>query len=421
VPVRINQVIGAVLETARDRAEAKGLQLSMGSGFDGVIIGDPTRLRQILFNLIGNAVKFTAKGKIHVNCRVENEELFVEVSDSGIGVPEEMRDRLFKDFSQVDVTINRRFGGSGLGLAICHRIVTGLRGEIGVRELSPHGSCFWFRIPVALATEEPASDQSEAPLARPRGRLSGRVLLAEDNSINRTVAVEMLQRLGVSVATAVDGAQAVQMATENAFSAILMDVQMPGTDGLTAAKMLRQQGCETPIIALTSNAMSSDRLACLAAGMNDFVAKPINRTKLEAALRDCLSRAPLNSAVGGEPADRTNFIDTDARLTLGDDLGQPLLDDLTSKFCTDTSEMIERSELLLRSGDTEELIRDLHSLKGVAGTLGMTRIARTAQQLERALRDGNSIDLSSLAHDLKCSQSELAAVSRSERQTFVSA
>lgn len=420
VPVRISQVAGAVLETVRHRAEAKGLRLSLVSGFEGVINSDPTRLRQILFNLIGNAVKFTARGEIRIDCRIEAGELIVEVSDTGIGVPDEMRDRLFKDFSQVDVTINRRFGGSGLGLAICHRIVTGLHGQIGVRKLEPGGSCFWFRIPVELAPEEAVPQQIEQSANAGTGCLSGRVLLAEDNKINRAVALEMLHRLGVAVATAADGQEAVDMALATPFSAILMDVQMPGTDGLAATKLLRQYGCETPIIALTSNALSSDRSTCLAAGMNDFVAKPINRAKLEAALRPWLAAPSRINAPDSNNASRS-AIDLSVRETLGEDLGQSMLADLTEQFWSDAREAIDQTKKFVAEGKMSEALRELHTLKGVSGTLGMSLISKTAQTLEESIREGRSVDLSVLERGLAESLQEMAPDSSLNQKMLVCA
>lgn len=420
VPVRIDQVIRAVLETVRHRAEAKGLALNFFCQFGGAVKSDPTRLRQILFNLIGNAVKFTARGEIRIVCRIEAGELVVEVSDTGIGVPDEMRDRLFKDFSQVDVTINRRFGGSGLGLAICHRIVIGLQGQIGVRSLKPHGSCFWFRIPIEIASEDAVPHNVEQARRAGSGRLSGRVLLAEDNNINRTVAIEMLNRLGVTVATAIDGEEAVNMALATSFSAILMDVQMPGTDGITATQMLRQCGCDTPIIALTSNALSSDRTACLAAGMNDFIAKPINRAKIEEALRPWLTAPNQISSPEAFKA-APSAIDFDVRATLEEDLGQPLLTDLTNNFWTDAEEAVGRTKKLLADGNRPEALRELHTLKGVAGTLGMPLISRTAQTIESGLRESRAVDLTTLERDVTLSREALASPHSPKQQMLLSA
>lgn len=420
VPVRISHVIGSVLETVRHRAEAKDLTLNLDCQFDGVVRSDPTRLRQILFNLIGNAVKFTAQGEIKIDCRVEVSELVVEISDTGIGVPAEMRDRLFKNFSQVDVTINRRFGGSGLGLAICHRIVTGLHGSIGLRELEPNGSCFWFRVPVEIAPNDVGPSSAQQSLDMRSGRLSGRVLLAEDNNINRTVAVEMLHRLGVTVATAADGEEAVRMALATPFSAILMDVQMPGTDGLTATQMLRQSGCDTPIIALTSNALSSDRAACLDSGMNDFIAKPINRAKIEAALRPWLTVSTQTTSL--DPVKAANSaIDFSVRATLEEDLGQPLLTELTNDFWKDASEAIERAKKLVAEGNTRETLRELHALKGVSGTLGMALISTTIQALECGLRESRAVDLTVLDRDLTASLAELKSRTSLSQDVLVSA
>lgn len=393
VPTDVSRLIRSVVDAFRDKAAAKDICLEINSPPKLAIASDPTRLRQILFNLIGNAVKFTPSGRVEIECALERERLKICVRDTGIGIDETMRDRLFKDFSQVDVTINRRFGGTGLGLAICDRIVRGLGGEIGADRIDPRGSCFWFEIPARLLQQEPADAHL---LATERGTaLSGSVLLAEDNDINRAVASEMLRLLSLSVTAARDGSEAVDLASATPFDVILMDMQMPGTDGLTATQTLRAKGYGGAIIALTSNAMSSDRQACLAAGMDDFIAKPINRAKLEAALRPWLTcDRPKPDPI--ETNSYTLQIDEDQRNALIGDLGLGVVEGLTAQFRIDAPQMLTRAGENLDMGHLDQARRDIHTLKGVAATLGFAQIAATARVAELALLNGTACNLHSL-------------------------
>ena len=279
------------------------LKLRIADDVPARFVGDATRIRQVLTNLINNAVKFTERGFIEVHVqRWTNSKgwsadpnicsLHVEVSDTGLGIPPDRLDRLFQSFSQVDASTNRRFGGTGLGLAICKRLVEMMGGEIGVESELGAGSKFAFTLPLAIAPTDPAKATQNAPAASPK-----RVLIVEDNVINQIVIKRMLERLGHQVDIAADGDAAVRLVQEAEYDLLLTDVNMPGTDGLHAARWIRSLSdahAKLPIVALTASATAMDREACLRAGMNDYLTKPIDAECLRAVV-DRWTARPLDS------------------------------------------------------------------------------------------------------------------------------
>jgi two-component system, sensor histidine kinase and response regulator len=272
------------------------------------LIGDPVRLRQILTNLIGNAVKFTAAGRVSVSAVHGPDGLRLEVADTGIGMPAETVERLFQPFTQADASTTRRFGGTGLGLSICRRLVELIGGAIAVHSREGQGSVFTVSLPIAADPEGATADPAAIDLtgwpagsaARPTPEAvqaaqavasdAPRVLLAEDNPVNRSLAVALLRKAGVAVDVAVNGRAAVESVANGVFDLVLMDCQMPEMDGFEATAHIRSlerergQGRRIPIIAVTANAMEGDRDRCLAAGMDDYLAKPIRRDALTTVL-----------------------------------------------------------------------------------------------------------------------------------------
>ena len=280
-------------------AAAKSLTLSshLDPALPPLVSGDVMRLRQILLNLLSNAVKFTAEGEIVVRAELRSAnnggfEFYYSVADSGIGIAEEQQSRLFQPFSQADASTARMFGGTGLGLAICKRLAGLMGGAIGVESRLGAGSRFWFTMRAtapAAVPAQPASQPTAAPTAK-----GLRLLLVEDNPINRKVALLMLQKLGYQVDVANDGAEALQAAASTRYDLILMDCVMPVVDGFEATRRLRAAGgysAEVPILAMTANAFADDRKACLAAGMNDFLSKPVRQSELAAKLDGLLQSA----------------------------------------------------------------------------------------------------------------------------------
>ncbi|HEX6733554.1 MAG TPA: ATP-binding protein, partial [Azonexus sp.] len=268
-----------------------GLHGSGGAGLPPSLLGDPGRLRQILINLVGNAVKFTEAGSVEVSVAAHPAELAEEVRlvftvrDSGIGMPPETVANLFSPFVQGDASTTRRFGGTGLGLSICKRLIDMMGGRIDVESQPGAGSTFRVDLPFAVAAAPlplptPAADT-------PAGDL--RVLLVEDNVINRKVAEALLGKLHCRCTSAVNGAEALARLAAEPFDLILMDCQMPVMDGFEATRRLRAGeagalAASLPVIAMTANAMQGDREQCLAAGMDDYLAKPVSRDELAAAL-----------------------------------------------------------------------------------------------------------------------------------------
>jgi two-component system sensor histidine kinase/response regulator len=292
----LSTILDSVHSIIAESARAKGLAVEIdGNDVPLWLRGDPTRLRQALLNFAGNAVKFTDTGSITLRAKLledEGEERLVRfsVDDTGIGVGAEQIPRLFQAFEQADASTTRKFGGTGLGLTITHRIAQMMGGECGVDSRRGVGSTFWFTARLQRGHEVlPASptDSSEPAEVQLRQHHRGAsVLLAEDDAVNREIAQAMLQSVGLSVEVASDGREAVAMAKVGSYDLILMDMQMPMMSGIEATRAIRAlRGWEArPILALTANAFSEDRLACRAAGMNDFIVKPIDVNALYASL-----------------------------------------------------------------------------------------------------------------------------------------
>jgi CheY-like chemotaxis protein len=280
-----------------------------------LVVGDQGRLRQILMNLVGNAVKFTHTGEIvvRVSCLEETQEnavLRIAVSDTGIGIAPAVQGRLFQAFMQADCSTTRKYGGTGLGLAICRQLVEIMGGRIGVDSVPNQGSTFWFTVPLPKSTgSRPTQGPAECdqhglhvlavappspPLAMPQSLATApdgerlRVLLVEDNMVNQKLAMRQLERLGYRVDAVTSGREAVEVLSRLAYALVFMDCQMPEMDGYAATAAVRERealrGSYTPIIAMTANAMPGDRERCLQAGMDDYLSKPIKAEELAAML-----------------------------------------------------------------------------------------------------------------------------------------
>ncbi|THD78586.1 MAG: response regulator [Phenylobacterium sp.] len=275
-------------------ANKKGLSFALDIGVArGRYLGDPTRIRQILYNLISNALKFTDQGEIRVAARRDGELLEIAVADTGVGISPENLVRLFQKFDQLDSSTTRRFGGTGLGLAICHELAQLMGGEIMVESELGKGSRFIVRLPLPLVgAEKPPPPLAPAPVSDLKP-MRLRVLAAEDNAVNQLVLKTLLHQLGLEPVVVEDGAAAVEAWRDGPWDVILMDVQMPVMDGLAATALIRKLEHEThrartPIIALTANAMSHQVEQYLAAGMDGHVAKPIAAADLFQALHEAM-------------------------------------------------------------------------------------------------------------------------------------
>ncbi len=287
VPFSLRELCEGVVKLLRPQVAGKPVQVEFvwAAQSEGECVGDAGRVRQVLVNLLGNAVKFTGRGKVELRVMDAGQEMFrVEVSDTGIGIPLEVQPRIFGKFVQADSSSKRQYGGSGLGLAISRQLVEAMGGQIGFRSQPGEGSCFWFEIPVQMEGEAgsttdvlPKEAKGQIPPGLP-------VLVAEDNPVNQRLAQRMLENLGCTVQLAANGLEAISLVMNGEFEMIFMDCQMPGMDGFEAAQAIRAMKPEQVIVALTANALPTDRQRCLAAGMQDYLAKPVRQQELQEML-----------------------------------------------------------------------------------------------------------------------------------------
>ena len=298
-PIDLQSCIEAAMDLVAAAAADKGLNTTctIQDGTPKLILGDPTRLSQIIINLLHNAVKFTKKGGVAITVSStklegDNHDIHFAVKDTGIGIPEEKIGRLFQSFSQIDASTARRYGGTGLGLAISKKLVEMMGGKIWAESEVGKGSTFHFTIPAKTTLCEPIDIFKPASFAVSdhQGQLDHdlSILLAEDNTVNQIVAKKMLKKLGYQADVAANGIEVLQALERQHYDVVFMDVQMPEMDGLDATKAIRQRWQKGPkIIAMTASALKGDREMCLAAGMDGYISKPTKMEALRAALVAC--------------------------------------------------------------------------------------------------------------------------------------
>jgi signal transduction histidine kinase/CheY-like chemotaxis protein/HPt (histidine-containing phosphotransfer) domain-containing protein len=407
-PVDLRGVLQYPLDILAERARAKGLVLEMDCAPDVPerVVADVGRLRQILLNLAGNAVKFTETGGVRVLAqpayrRDGSCDLRVSVVDTGIGVPADRMNRLFQSFSQADASISRRYGGSGLGLSICKRLVELMGGEIGVKSEAGKGSEFWFSIPLVVPghASQPSAELEQGAFEAAMLSLLAygrplRVLVAEDNSTNQIVAKAVLTKLGATVDVVENGAEAVMAMSRARYDVILMDMQMPEMNGVDAARAIRSlDGPEkdTPIVALTANAFASDVKACLDAGMNGHVRKPFRKEDLAVAIAAALADiAPEeNSLIFALAPAQTQPVDWPAIDAIREDTGDAVLRKLLDTFLADAAVNLKAIAQAAASGHSNsDTIRMAHTIKGAGAIAGAAQLAAAAAALETSLRQG---------------------------------
>ena len=428
IDFRPREVIGRAADVLAPQAHAKGLtvQTSVDPALDPALRGDPARLRQILLNLISNAVKFTETGKVEVGAAVAERDgaavVRYWVRDTGIGLSPRAKERLFLPFAQADGSTTRKYGGTGLGLAISKQLVELMAGEFGVESIEGQGSTFWFTLPLLPGSEarllESAVPQHQPAAASPfaaRFVMPPRVLVAEDNDVNQRIARLQLRRIGIDPIVASNGREAIEAFQGSRPDIILMDCQMPGVDGFEATRAIRRlergTGTRVPIVAMTANAVHGDREACLAAGMDDYLAKPVSFDGIQRALGAWLPGFVAEAGDAGpdtvpttaemeEPTMTILEAETLTALQALSDDDDDLLQELVDIYLAEAPALIRAIRAASAEGDAEGLERAAHSLKGSSANMGALRLASKALALEELGRAGSIDGASELAAEL---------------------
>jgi CheY-like chemotaxis protein len=406
IPLDPMEVVADVERLLRPKAAAKALEIRLvcGTGVPRWVRGDPTRLRQILYNLMGNAIKFTAAGHVGVEVAarpvgVDRTLLRFDVTDTGIGLEESSIANLFSRFSQADSSTTRRYGGTGLGLAICRQLVERMGGSVGVSSRLGDGSRFWFEVtleqaagPLPVPVDVAVADQPLVP-----SRL--KVLVAEDNPVNQQLVEAYLKGAGHEVHLVDNGAEAVAAVADGAFDVVLMDVQMPEMDGVTAARLIRAMGSpasRTAIIALTANALPDQSAEYLGVGMDAYLPKPFKPRQLlqlVARLADERRLGPAASAAGpsatvvaallpAEADPEAPLIDMAVVEQWRAGLDAPTIKATLACVPAESTRCVSEIRSAVEARDLGRLRQSAHRLKGMAVNLGATRLAILARDLE---------------------------------------
>jgi len=412
-PFHLDRVLEEVSGVSAVKAREKGIHLAFAVAPDvpRTLKGDPLRLKQVLLNLVGNALKFTEAGRVDVcvtlgecpDFEADRIRLCFVIRDTGIGIEEEQIGRLFEPFTQADVSTTRKYGGSGLGLTISKRLAALMGGEIRVESRPGEGSTFTFTALFKFASDvEAAVERQPAPPEPPeppgaRGRLGGaRVLLVDDNAVNRMIAGELLEDAGMAVDVALSGQQAVEAVKRASYDLVLMDIQMSEMDGYETTRQIRKLDGALPIVALTAKTMAGERERCLSAGMNDYLSKPYKPEELyRVAARWVVSpRGNIPAAPAGPEAGpdrllpRVDGIDTALGLERANGNAGLYLRVLAA-FAASHADCRRKIEVLLQEEGIENAARTAHALKGASGSIGAAALFELAAELESALDNGN--------------------------------
>ena len=409
-----HQVIADVLSVMRVRASEKSLTLDARwlGRVPATIENDPARLRQLLLNLVGNSIKFTEKGDIQIVARLlgTEEQLQIEVIDTGIGIPPEKREAIFAPFSQADVSVTRKFGGTGLGLSICRHLVAGMGGAISVESTVGQGSAFTVTLATGplegvtlLVSPTEALRRTPKPSDRVLTRLDGlRVLIVDDGDTNRKLIKILLTRAGATVDTAENGQICLDKMAESEFDAILMDMQMPVLDGYSATRRLREQGQRLPIIALTAHALKGEEDKCRAAGCDGYLTKPVNRDDLI----ECVHGMCAAAATPPQPNEPDAACVVAATLA-DEDLNDPEFRAIAEDFAASLQGMVGDLSQAFHNHDWVDLIGRAHKLKGTAGMVGFPSVGKLARDVETAAQSNDLNSLEELLKELDALSSRL--------------
>jgi len=429
----LHDMLQEAVRSMQVRTQGRDLRLvcHLGPSTPRFVMGDPYRLRQVVVNLVGNAIKFTEQGEVKLSTRGEDDgsqqvTFHAEVADTGIGIPPEKHPLVFRSFEQADDSASRRYSGTGLGLAICQRMVHLMGGQIGFESKPGKGSVFHFTVQLGKPRDEDlglslreesraaaaASDPEDSRAAAPAQQL--RILLAEDSFVNQKLALGLLKKHGHEVVVANNGREAVELARAGDFDLILMDVQMPELDGLDATRAIRdgeqQTGGHIPIIALTAHAMKGDRERCLDVGMDGYVSKPVRARDLYFAIEDTMADYGRRAGRPAPPVE-PGVMDWDQALeAVQGDRG--LLQELTEIFLEEYPGLLTLARDAVAGSDARSLQRAAHSLKGSARLFGAQSVYDVCYELEKTAKDGSTED----ARDsLEVLDRELEVLSKSLR------
>lgn len=395
IPFRLAEIGERVKQVMSHRAEEKGISLnwSIDAGVHPVLIGDPYRLNQVLLNLVSNAIKFTERGNVRVHCQVENENttrqtISFTVQDTGIGMEKEFTQRIFENFSQEDRTVARKFGGTGLGMSISKQLVGLMNGEIEVESEKGVGTKVYFHLPFRKGAETDISVKDQAPIDS--GVLNGkRILLAEDNEMNRLVATTVLEHYGAQIIEVINGQEALEAIRKDSYDLVLMDVQMPVMDGLEATRRIRRDLQSTvPILALTANAIKGENEICFAAGMNDYLTKPFKEEDLVGLMSKWLGRDP------GKRSNQSNMESAHALFDLSklqeiSKGNKAFVEKMVQLFSTQAPLSVKEIKEAYAFQDLEKVKAVAHRLKPSIDNMGIQSLTREIRQIEALALSGD--------------------------------
>ena len=397
-------LVRELVESQRSVAEHRGNTISyhVNTGGMDMVVSDPTRIRQVLLNLIGNAVKFTRNGSITLTATRQPETNIVEfrVADTGIGIDPADQDRVFDDFVTLDATYSRAVGGTGLGLAIVKRLVHALEGDVGLESTKGEGSVFWVRLPLpGQSADAPASEQ-ETEVPPPQQEASSvaplKILIVEDNHINRVILRDLLEQDGHMVMQATDGRMGVEMLHDNSFDLVLMNVSMPIMDGVEATRAIRKteaRGTRLPIIAVTAHALPADRERFRAAGLDDILIKPISRDGLRAIIKRYSKTGPAPDRALTDTDTAMDLLDFTHLDTLANALGEEKFNILFQEFLSETEKAIHDVSYSIETGTAGNALREkVHHASGSSAMFGAQALRRDLATVEERLLETGACD-----------------------------
>ncbi len=416
--------IDAVRSIVLERASSKGLTFvaDIAADLPRHLVGDPTRLRQILINLLVNAVKFTEQGSVELRVAIDDDKLVFSIRDTGIGMNEAALGRLFQPFVQADDSITRKYGGTGLGLMISKDLIDAMGGRIEVESAVGVGTCFWIRLPLHRAQGGTIAEPVATPIATANlaELIAGRILLVDDNRVNQQLGAAMLERLNLTFDLADNGRHALERIAKTEYALVLMDMEMPEMDGISATRQIRRNeaaSCSSAedshpahltIIAMTANALAEDRERCLAAGMDGYIPKPISLAALQSEISRLFgAKMPVPSVViaaattnSGVIFDRNAVIDM-----LGD---EDLFKELAGMYITDTPGYLAELDDAMAATDWPRVARSAHTLKGLFATFAASAAEQDGRALEQAANNADATLCAQLAPVVRIQTEALA-------------